>query len=157
MKKQHIKYIIAGLMLSATLSFNPLARAAEKEDPKETKVEETVDKPEVDRAPEGRKLPFHGKLSAFDAKEKTITVSYSTGDKVFHVTPETEILKYEKAAKLDEAVVGEQVSGAYIKQGDRAMLTKLSLAKHHEAKPEGGRKTAKTTKEKEKDKSKVKP
>ncbi len=30
MKKQHIKYIIAGLIMSVTLNFNPLARAAEK-------------------------------------------------------------------------------------------------------------------------------
>ena len=154
MKKQHIKYIIAGLIMSVSLNLHPLVQAAEKGDPKETPKEEETTKQPSDRPVEGRKLPFHGKLGSFDTKEKTITIVYTTGEKVFHVTPETAIFKYDKAATLDEAVVGEQVSGAYIKQGDRAALTKLTLAKHAEAKSEGGRKGSRTSKEGGKDKSK---
>lgn len=156
MKRKHITYIIAGLVMSASLSVQPLAVAAEKGNSKEIVLPAEADggKQEGVHAGEGRKLPFHGKLASFDAKEKTITVTYSTGDKVFHVTPDTEIRKYDKAATLDEAVVGEQVSGAYVKQGDRAELTKLTLAKHSEAKSEGSRKTSRTAKEKDKEKSK---
>ncbi|MBL9171667.1 MAG: hypothetical protein JNN07_28315 [Verrucomicrobiales bacterium] len=158
MKKQHIKYIIAGLIMSVSLTIQPLAVAAEKEDSKNktTSTEVEGGKPDTDRSAEGRKLPFHGKLGSFDMKEKTITVVYSTGEKVFHVTPDTEIRKYDKTATLDEAVVGEQVSGAYIKQGDRSALTKLTLAKHAEPKPEGGRKGSRVAKEKDKDKDKAK-
>lgn len=143
MKKQHIPYIMAGLLLSASLYLIPNLSAADSV-ASPTGIG-SVQK-DSEKSSEGRKLPFHGRLSAVNGKEQTITVNYSTGDKVFHLTPETKILKFEKPATLEDAVVGEQVSGAYVKQGDRAELTKLTLAKAAESGSEGGKKHSKASK-----------
>jgi hypothetical protein len=54
--------------------------------------------------------PFHGKLAAVDKVAKTIVV----GKRSFQITSETKIKKAGKPATLDDAVVGETVSG-YVK------------------------------------------
>jgi hypothetical protein len=66
--------------------------------------------------------PFHGKLAAIDKAAKTITV----GKRTFHVTSDTKIKKSGKPALLDDAVVGETVSG-YVKPGTDGKLMATSL------------------------------
>jgi hypothetical protein len=57
-------------------------------------------------------MPFHGKLKAVDSAGNTITV----GEQTIHVTPETKIFKAPgKVGTLQDGVVGEPVSGAYMK------------------------------------------
>jgi hypothetical protein len=56
-------------------------------------------------------LPFHGNLSAVDAKAMTFTV----GTLTLQVTSDTMITKAGKSATLADGVVGEQVSGGYKK------------------------------------------
>jgi hypothetical protein len=53
--------------------------------------------------------PFHGKLAAVDAVNKTITV----GKRTFQITSGTKIFKSGIPATLDDAVVGEKVSGGF--------------------------------------------
>lgn len=127
MKTQQIRTWVAGLILAASFNLNPGLQAADSPAPDHTPA---VESPAGETPPGSpRRLPFHGKLAAVDSDAKTITLRYTTGDKVFHLTPHTEILKHEKAAKLEEAVIGEQVSGAYVRNGERAELTKLNLAR----------------------------
>ena len=45
-----------------------------------------------------------------------------------------------KSAKLDEAVIGDSVSGAYVRNGERAELTKLNLARKADDKPKAEKK-----------------
>ncbi len=68
--------------------------------------------------------PFHAKLAAVDKNGKTITV----GKRTFQITSETKLNKAGKAATLDDAVVGEEVSG-YVKPNDEGKLvaTKVNL------------------------------
>ena len=74
-------------------------------------------------------LPFHGNLSAVDAKAMTFTVDTLT----LQVTPDTLITRDGKSATLADGVVGELVSGAYKKTND-GKLTATSL--HFGAKAE---------------------
>ena len=139
MKNTCITYIVAGLVLGITPILTPFAGAAHA--PGKTAAEApALAQAEPEKPSEGRKLPFHGKLGAVNEKDGTITVTYSTGDKVYHLTPHTEILKHDQPATLADAVVGETVSGAFHKTGDRMELTKLTLAKSAEGKPEGAKK-----------------
>ncbi len=139
MKKTCITYIVAGLFLSITPMITPFAGASHA--PEKNAIEGPgIAQAEAEKTSESRKLPFHGKLGAVNEKDRTITVSYTTGDKVYHLTSQTEILKYDQPATLADAVMGEQVSGAFHKIGDRMELTKLTLAKHPESKAEGGKK-----------------
>lgn len=68
--------------------------------------------------------PFHGKLAAMDKTAKTIQV----GKRTFLVTSDTRIQRAGNPATLDQAVVGEQVSG-YVKpdQEGKLRVTTLNL------------------------------
>ncbi len=138
MKTQPIRTFVAGLILAASFNLNPFLHAADS--PLQDAPPAAADT-SASETPAGlRKLPFHGKLAAVDAEAKTITLRYTTGDKVFHLTPQTEVLKHEKPAKLDEAVIGDSVSGAYVRNGERAELTKLNLARKADDKPKAEKK-----------------
>jgi len=54
--------------------------------------------------------PFHGKLLAVNKNAKTISV----GKRVFQITSETKMKKAGRPATLQDAIVGEPVSG-YVK------------------------------------------
>jgi hypothetical protein len=136
MKKTCIMYLIAGLVLGITPILNTAAVAAHAPGGDAP----GLGQPEPPAAAAGHKLPFHGKLGSVNEKEGTITVTYSTGDKVYHLTPHTEIFRNDQPAKLGDAVVGEPVSGAFHKTGDRMELTKLTLGKHGDAKDGAGKK-----------------
>ncbi len=68
--------------------------------------------------------PFHGKLAALDQAAKTITV----GKRTFQITSETRIRKSGKPATLEDAVVGEPVSG-YVKPsaGGKLLATTVNF------------------------------
>src|SRR5689334_19607830 len=61
--------------------------------------------------------PFHAKLVAIDKAARTITV----GKRTFLITPETKFNKAGKPAKIDDAVIGEPVSG-YVKPNAQGKL-----------------------------------
>ena len=69
-------------------------------------------------------VPFHGKLKAVDTAADTIAV----GSKTYHITPDTKLFKSDQPATLQDAVVGETVSGAYRKAADgRLLATKVTF------------------------------
>jgi len=74
-------------------------------------------------APAAKKhgVPFHGKLAAVDATAGTITV----GKMTISVTADTKITKDGNTAKLADFTVGDQVAGAYKKDGDKLTATML--------------------------------
>lgn len=61
-----------------------------------------------------RKLPFHGKVAAVEAKAMTIKV----GKMILHITPETKITKDGKPAIFADISVGEVVHGSYKKDAE---------------------------------------
>jgi hypothetical protein len=75
--------------------------------------------------------PFHGKLAAVDQVNKTITV----GKRTFQITSETKIFKGGTPATLEDAVVGEPVSGGFkTAPGGKLNATKLTLGPKTEGK-----------------------
>ncbi|HWF18943.1 MAG TPA: hypothetical protein VG754_06720 [Verrucomicrobiae bacterium] len=72
--------------------------------------------------PKPRAIPFHGKLGAMDKVSKTITLD-DKNKRTFDVTSETKITKGKdkKPATLDDGVVGQEVSGSYVKGADGKM------------------------------------
>jgi len=66
--------------------------------------------------------PFHAKLVAVDKTARTITV----GKRTFLLTPETKFNKSGKPATLEDAVIGEQISG-YVKPNDHGKLVATTV------------------------------
>lgn len=107
--------------------------------PLQALAQEKKDKPAVEK-PAGAKaekaIPFHGKVTALDKSAKTVTV----GERVFHVTAETRIVKLGKPATLEDGAVGEQVGGSYVKGDDgklTARMVRFGPKPEGQGKPEG--------------------
>ena len=64
-----------------------------------------------------RAIPFRGKIAAVDKQAKTVKV----GERTFHVTADTRIMKAGKPAMLDDANVGEDVGGQYREGADKKL------------------------------------
>jgi hypothetical protein len=61
-----------------------------------------------------RSVPFKGKISEVDEKTQTIKLEGKT-DRVFQINSETRISRAGSPARLTDAVVGELVTGSYLK------------------------------------------
>jgi hypothetical protein len=71
-----------------------------------------------------RHVPFHGKVDTMDKAAGTLKI----GERTFHVTPGTKITKDGKPAAFEQAVVGEEVGGAFQQaDGGRLELTSLRI------------------------------
>lgn len=75
-------------------------------------------------APKVHAQGFHGKLASVDKAAKTITLD-GPAKRTYTVTSETKIMKAGKAATLEDAVVGDAVSGSYLKADDGKMSLKM--------------------------------
>ena len=69
-----------------------------------------------------RAIPFRGKIAAVDVQAKTLKV----GERLFHLTADTRIMKAGKPATLENASVGEEVGGQY-REGADKQLNVVSL------------------------------
>jgi hypothetical protein len=120
--KNVLKVGAVGLLLSA-LVIGPSQGQAQ------TTNQPAAKKPsaETKAAPAGEKKPgagpFHGKLAKMDRVAKTITV----GKRTFQITSATKLKKGDgKPATLDDAVVGEEVSG-YVKPTEDGKLAATTV------------------------------
>jgi len=102
------------MLLGCALMAAPATVSAQttKENPAKSAAEK---KATTDKKPSAG--PFHAKLAAVDKSGKTITV----GKRTFQITSETKLNKAGKPATLDDAVVGEEVSG-YVKPNEEGKL-----------------------------------
>ena len=109
-----MKILIALFLIAAFTSLpTPRSIGADKPVPAE--------KPATKAA---RSLPFHGKVVAVDKDAKILTV----GERKFHAASTTKIMKAGKPAILTDAVVGEEVGGAYREvEGGRLELVSLRI------------------------------
>ena len=65
-----------------------------------------------------KKLPYRGKLAAVDKTARSLTV----GKRTFYVTPETKLSKNSQPLRFDQLVVGDLVTGSYVKAADGKLL-----------------------------------
>jgi len=88
--------------------------------------------------PNGRLVPFHGKLDSVDKTAKSI----KSGERTFQVMPTTKITKDGvQPGTLEDAKVGESIGGAY-REGDggKYQLVSLRLGPKPEKKTAAARK-----------------
>jgi hypothetical protein len=133
MKKNISKITVLSLFAAALVAMPALSRAVVTSTNAPASSDQTPAKPK-----KHGNLPFHGNLSAVDAKAMTLTV----GTLTLQVTSDTLITKDGKSATLADGVAGEQVSGAY-KKTDDGKLTATSI--HFGAKAEKTKKEASGT------------
>ena len=82
--------------------------------------------------------PFNGKLAAVDKLAKTIKV----GERTFQITSETKLFKGDKPGTLDDAMVGEAVSGG-VRTADDGKLVATMVRFGHKSEAGAGTKKKK--------------
>lgn len=102
MNKTILKLTAIGL-LAAVTAITPTSAFAQDQGEKSTAASGDTAKPKRETG------PFRGKVASVDKEAKTFTV----GQRVFLVNEDTKIVKNGKPAKLEDAVVGEDVGGVY--------------------------------------------
>jgi len=113
--KKHPYSLVAGLLV-ATMLVAPVAAMAQDK-PKTPPAAGAPDK----STPAARALPFRGTVAAVDKDAKTVTV----GERVFHVSSETKLMKGNQSATVADIVVGDVISGNYTKSDDGKLTAKM--------------------------------
>ena len=109
MTKNTSKIAVLSLFAAALVAMPALSRAEGTSTNAPASSDQTPAKPK-----KHGNLPFHGNLSAVDAKAMTLTV----GTLTLQITSDTKITKDGQPAALSDGVVGEPVRGAYTKTDD---------------------------------------
>ena len=122
---QKIAQITVPSLLAATLILLPASSRAEDTGTNAPASSETAP------AKPGKHgtLPFHGTLTAVDAKAMTLTV----GKLTLQVTTNTVIFQGGKSATLADGAVGERVGGTYKRTEDGKLY---AVSVHYMPKPE---------------------
>lgn len=109
---------IVGLsLLAVAIALAPMQGFAQ-----EKKSEKAKSAASEKAAPKGeRAIPFRGKVGAINKTAKTVTV----GERVFHITAETRIVKGGKPAKLEDGVIGDEIGGSYRKAEDGKLVAAM--------------------------------
>lgn len=107
MKKNILKLVALFLLATATVV---IPARSFGEDPK---GDATADSAEPAK-PKRDTVPFRGKVGAVDKVAKTFMI----GERTFHLTADSKVMKDGKPATLDDAVVGEEVGGQARKSED---------------------------------------
>lgn len=112
--------------VALTLALAPTSYGADsKPDKKATE--------EIAPTKKASRYPFHGDVTAVDAKAGTFSLHGTEKERVFKTNPQTAITKGGKVAKLADAVVGEPAAGYCEREADG---TVVALKVRFGAKPE---------------------
>jgi len=119
-------YLITGACI-ATLAFcAPLtvsARAKKSESPSPAATASPPSSPAAPAKSE-RPIPYHGMISAVDARAKTFTIAGKEKSRVFKITDKTVLTKAGNPATMKDVVANEEVRGSYWKQADGSLEAK---------------------------------
>lgn len=80
--------------------------------------------PSVSPTKSERPIPYHGLISAVDAKAKTFTIAGKEKSRVFKITDKTVVTKAGNPATMTDVVANEEVRGSYWKQADGTLEAK---------------------------------
>ena len=133
MKKSILRAAVISL-LSAAIAFAPTPGWAQ-EKKNDDAAAEKKDAPKKGKK-KGDGLPARGKVAAIDKTAKTFKV----GERVFHINSETRITKAGKPAKLEDAVVGEDVGIYYKKDGEKLVALTVRFGPRPEGESKGEKK-----------------
>jgi len=130
---RNLRILVAGLLTTAVLLAPAVGVAQDK--PKTPPPSKSETKP----APANRAIPFNGKVTAVDKAAMTVAV----GERVFHLSSETKLMKGGQPATLADLKVGEAIAGNYHKGDDGKLTAKMIRIG---PKPESAEKPAKSDK-----------
>jgi hypothetical protein len=99
--------VISTAILLACANFTPALADQSRETPP---AGEAVEKP--------RPFPFRGRIHTIDLDAKTITLEGREKNRVVHLTRDTKILKGGNPAKLEDAILGEEIAGQVLRRTD---------------------------------------
>jgi hypothetical protein len=71
-----------------------------------------------------RAIPFHGMISAVDARAKTFTIAGKQKSRVFKITDKTVLTKAGNPATMKDVVANEEARGSYWKMTDGTLEAK---------------------------------
>lgn len=160
-KTQLLTVCVTALALLAPLAANgatptPMASASPKT--KASPAPKTADSPAANATTETTKvraIPFHGMISAVDAKANTFTIAGKETSRVFKVTDKTVLTKAGAPATMKDVVANEEARGSYWKHADgtlEAKSVKLGPKTDAEKAADEKSKSKKKSKDKAKDK-----
>jgi len=116
-----LRVIHSLLVIGLSLAVCPVALAAQS-GPGATPPASSTNRAATKAEPaqkKARPLPFHGKIKTVDKAGGTFTI----GERTFLVNAKSKIMNRDKTpATLSAVVVGEQVSGSYLKQEDGRLV-----------------------------------
>ncbi len=72
-----------------------------------------------------RVIPFHGMISAVDAKAKTFTIAGKGKTRVFKISDQSAISKGTASGTIKDVVEKEEVRGSYWKEADGTLMAKM--------------------------------
>jgi hypothetical protein len=75
-------------------------------------------------AQSNRAIPFHGMISAVDARAKTFTIAGKEHTRTFKITNTTVVTKTGQAATIKDVVANEEARGSYWKAADGSLELK---------------------------------
>lgn len=111
--KNFIAALITSFALAGFAANLPAADSAPAEKPA------TVKRPEH--------IPFLGTVTAVDQAAKTISLTGTEKDRLFHLAAGTKIIRNGRRATLAEAVVGDYATGAYLRKDGTNELKSIKL------------------------------
>lgn len=101
-------------------------------------------------ASKARAIPFHGMISAVDARAKTFTIAGKEHSRVFKITDKTVLTKAGAHATMKDVVANEEARGSYWKLTDGTLEAKsVKLGPKTEAEKAADEKAKSKKKEKE--------
>ncbi len=118
-------HLITGLCVAA-VAFCGSVNAADKKSPSPAPKAAATEKKDAAEpaAKKPRAIPFRGKASAIDKKEKSFSVVGKTNTRVFKVTDQTAVTKMGAPSTFDELTEDEDVTGSYWKHEDGSLEAK---------------------------------
>jgi len=136
---------------SASPTPSPMASASPKT--KATPAPKTTSSPAANTttdANKARAIPFHGMISAVDAKAKTFTIAGKEHSRVFKITDKTTMTKAGNPATMKDVVANEEARGSYWKVMDGTLEAKsVKLGPKTDAEKAADEKAKEKKKEKE--------
>jgi hypothetical protein len=115
-----ITRILASTIIASLALFTAFAAEKEKKE---------------DKKPKG--LPYTGTIGRVDKQAKTITIATKSKSRIYHLTPETRVLKAGKPATLNDAVVGEEVAAYGTEKAGKYTALSLRLGEKVKTEPRG--------------------
>src|SRR3954452_23603003 len=136
---------------SASPTPSPMASATPKT--KASPTPKTTSSPAANTttdASKARAIPFHGMISAADARAKTFTIAGKEHSRVFKITDKTVMTKAGPPATMRDVVANEEARGSYWKVMDGSLEAKtVKLGPKTEAEKAADEKAKARKKEKE--------